>query len=312
MEVDRRAAERAPARYRPRCPSRSVLYRCVQEHLETWLAGCREGHDDEGSVRNYVQREFRRYLECGVLAHGFARARCGHDLPVAFSCKGRAVCSSCNSRRMVATAAHLTDHVLPDLPVRQWVLAVRKRLRYFLERDAALQGAGLRLFLRAVESCLRACSPDAGSVARLGAVAFIHRFGSPLNAHLHFHCVVIDGVFAPAPTGGVVFHAAAGLDENAIAQVQAQVRRRLARASSCAAACCRRRTRGRWGNGRMAAGFRSTARCASRPRTVPGANVCCATVPAHPSLWSGCANSIPNACSMRAPSPVRAGPAPCA
>jgi hypothetical protein len=25
---------------------------------------------------------------------------------------------------MVATAAHLTDHVLPPLPVRQWVLAV--------------------------------------------------------------------------------------------------------------------------------------------------------------------------------------------
>jgi hypothetical protein len=34
---------------------------------------------------------------------------------------------------MVETAAHLTDYVLPDLPVRQWVLAVPKRLRYFLE-----------------------------------------------------------------------------------------------------------------------------------------------------------------------------------
>jgi hypothetical protein len=31
---------------------------------------------------------------------------------------------------------------------------VRKRLRYFLERDALLQGAALRLFLRAVEQCL--------------------------------------------------------------------------------------------------------------------------------------------------------------
>jgi hypothetical protein len=42
---------------------------------------------------------------------------------------------------LVATAAHLTDHVLPDLPVQQWVLAVPKRLRYFLHRDADLQGA---------------------------------------------------------------------------------------------------------------------------------------------------------------------------
>jgi len=55
-------------------------------------------------------------------------------------------------------------------------------------------------------------------------------FGSSLNVHLHFHCVVIDGVFAPAAAGGVIFHAAAGLDANAIAQVQAQVRRRLLRA----------------------------------------------------------------------------------
>lgn len=123
--------------------------------------------DDAGPVPAYVEGEFRRYLDCGVLAHGFARARCGqcgHDFLIAFSCKGRAVCPSCNSRRMVATAAHLTDHVLPDLPVRQWVLAVPQRLRYFLERDAALQVAGLRLFLRAVESCLRTCSPDAGAV----------------------------------------------------------------------------------------------------------------------------------------------------
>jgi hypothetical protein len=33
---------------------------------------------------------------------------------------------------MVAAAAHLTEQVLPPLPVRQWALAVTKRLRYFL------------------------------------------------------------------------------------------------------------------------------------------------------------------------------------
>ena len=202
MGVERGARERTPGRYQPRRPSESVLYRCVQQHLETWLAQCREGHDDDAPVPPYVEREFRRYLDCGILARGFARARCaqcGHDFLIAFSCQGRGVCPSCNTRRMVATAAHLTDHVLPALPVRQWVLAVPKRLRYFLQRDADLQGAALRLFLRLVEQCLRAHSPGSGPAARLGAVAFIHRFGSSLNAHLHFHCVVIDGVFEPAP-----------------------------------------------------------------------------------------------------------------
>jgi hypothetical protein len=232
MGVERRARESAAARYPPRRPSQSVLYRCVQEHLETWLAQCRDGHDDEWSVPEHVEREFRRFLDCGILAHGFARARCGqcgHDFLIAFSCKGRGVCPSCNSRRMVATAAHLTDHVLPRLPVRQWVLSVPKRLRYFLQRDANLQGAALRLFLRAVEQCLRAHSPGSDPAARLGAVAFIHRFGSSLNAHLHFHCVVIDGVFDAAAAGGVIFTAATGVEATAIAQVQAQVRQRLLR-----------------------------------------------------------------------------------
>ena len=179
-----------------------------------------------------MERDFRRYLDCGILAHGFARARCGqcgHDFLIAFSCKGRGVCPSCNARRMVATAAHLTDYVLPPLPVRQRVLAVPKRLRYFLHRDADLQGAALRLCLRVVEQCLQAHSPGSGPAARLGAVAFIHRFGSTLNAHLHFHCVVIDGVFDAAAAGGVIFSAATGLEASAIADVQACVRRRLLR-----------------------------------------------------------------------------------
>ena len=96
-----------------------------------------------------------------------------------------------------------------------------KRLRYFLQRDTDLQGAALRLFLRLVEQCLRAHSPESGPAARLGAVAFIHRFGSTLNAHLHCHCVVIDGVFDAAPTGGVIFQAATGLDANTVVQMQA-------------------------------------------------------------------------------------------
>lgn len=124
----------APARYRRRQPERTVLYCTVQSHLATWLE---LAQDESGrSIPGHVEREFRRYLECGILAHGFARARCagcGHDFLVAFSCKGRGVCPSCNTRRMVEAAAHLADHVIPRLPVRQWVLSVPKRLRYFLQ-----------------------------------------------------------------------------------------------------------------------------------------------------------------------------------
>ncbi len=218
MTAVQQVTANGPMPYRRRRPERTLLYRTVQTHFATWLALTREGAVDGDPVPAHVEREFRRYLTCGILAHGFARARCGdcgHDFLIAFSCKGRGVCPSCNTRRMVATAAHLADHVFPRLPVRQWVLAVPKRLRYFLHRDPDLQGAALRLFLRAVEQCLRARSADAGPAARIGAVAFIHRFGSALNAHLHFHCVVLDGVFASAPAGGVLFHPAAGIDAQA-------------------------------------------------------------------------------------------------
>lgn len=64
-----------------------------------------------------------------------------------------------------------------------------------------------------------------------GAVAFIHRFGALLNAHGHFHCVVIEGVFEADGAGGARFHEARGVGPETIADIQAQVRRRLLRAA---------------------------------------------------------------------------------
>ena len=77
----------------------------------------------------------------------------------------------------------------------------------------------------------RAC-PDAGPTSRIGAVAFIHRFGALLNAHVHFHCVVIEGVFDTDAAGSVCFHAAHALGPEALAEIQAKVRVRLLRAAA--------------------------------------------------------------------------------
>jgi hypothetical protein len=131
---------------------------------------------------------------------------------------------------MAETAAHLVDRVFPRQPVRQWVLSVPKRLRYFLQHDPAVVSSVLHIFLRVVEEALRQSSPGAGLRARFGAVSFVHRFGSALNAHLHFHCAVIDGVFQPDAEGRLCFHEAAGLTQERIAKVQEQVRRRVLRA----------------------------------------------------------------------------------
>jgi hypothetical protein len=218
----------ACAVYRRRRPEHTLLYRTVQGHLETYLALAQDGQGE--GVPRYVEREFRRYLECGILAHGFARARCGdcgHDFLIAFSCKGRGVCPSCNARHMAQAAAHLADQVFPALPVRQWVLSVPKRLRYFLQRDAEALSAVLHILLRVIEARLRERSGCFGG--RLGAVSFVQRFGSALNAHVHFHCCVIDGVFAAGQGEQVQFCEAAALTSEDLAAVQQQVRARVLR-----------------------------------------------------------------------------------
>jgi hypothetical protein len=54
--------------YQQREPETSVLYRAVQQNLETFLACARE----QGRVvPRFVERELRAYLTCGILAHGY-------------------------------------------------------------------------------------------------------------------------------------------------------------------------------------------------------------------------------------------------
>jgi hypothetical protein len=206
----------------------------VQHHLETFLARAAEADTLAEGVPAWVERDFRGYLECGILAYGFARARCeecGHERLIAFSCKSRGVCPSCSARRMCEVAAHLTDHVLPQLPLRQWVLSVPKRLRPYLQHDTRVAGAVLRIFLRAIRTALRRASPGAPSGAQLGAVSFFHRFGSSLNVHPHFHLVVLDGVFSlsGASDCDARFYEASDLTPAHVHQLESTVQRRVLR-----------------------------------------------------------------------------------
>ena len=89
--------------YRPRRPTQTPLYQAVQHHLETFLAWASAADPMGYGVPEWVERDFRAYLECGILAHGFTQARCEdcrHERLIPFSCKGRGICPSCNARRM--------------------------------------------------------------------------------------------------------------------------------------------------------------------------------------------------------------------
>jgi len=136
------------------------------------------------------------FLGCGILAHGLVGVHCDTcalDRVVAFSCKGRGFCRSCWGRRMADTAAHLVDRVLPEVPVRQWVLSLPFALRYRLAYDAQLTSAVLGVFVRTVFSSLRRRARKHWGVERgqCGAVTFVQRFGDALNRGRTRRCVSI-------------------------------------------------------------------------------------------------------------------------
>jgi hypothetical protein len=115
---------------------------------------------------------------------------------------------------MAERAAHLVDQVLPDVPVRQWVLSLPHRLRYLLAWDHDLCRAVAAAFAQAVFRQLRDRARHAGiRDGRAGGVIVIQRFGGALNLNLHFHALILDGVFAPIDGGALAFHALAQRDD---------------------------------------------------------------------------------------------------
>ena len=99
---------------------------------------------------------------------------------------------------MADTAAHLTDRVVPEVPIRQWVLTLPYPLRYRCAYDAKLTSAVVRSFIRALFAELRRRSRRAWDIRaeQCGSVTFIQRFGSALNLNVHFHTLALDGAYA--------------------------------------------------------------------------------------------------------------------
>lgn len=192
-----------PRTYRRRRPEQTTLYQLVQEELASFLAQVREQSPYGAGLPGYIEQELRAYLDCGILAHGFARVRCkqcGEQDLVAFSCKGRGLCPSCTARRMHDTAAHLVDRVLPHVPVRHLVLTFPRRIRWHLAQDPKLAGQALRLFVRALHADLRRRGRRQGIAGgRPAAIAVTQRFGSNLRLNHHIHALVPDGLFVLDP-----------------------------------------------------------------------------------------------------------------
>ncbi len=205
-------ADDTPAPYERRRPEETTLYQVVQEHLDTFLAQVEQ--ETGTGLPQFVQNEFKAFLECGILAHGFLHLRCGdcaHEKRVAFSCKRRGFCPACGARRMTETAAHLVEQVIPHVPVRQWVVSFPIPLRHLFATQPHLLSAVLQVIHRALSTFVIHQAGLTHAQAQTGAVTLIQRFGSAANLNIHLHCLLLDGVYrltdgvpifqpTPAPT----------------------------------------------------------------------------------------------------------------
>ena len=83
--------------YRPRDAEHTVLHQVIAEHLEAFLDAVAEAGGGTG-LPQFVEREFREFLTCGVVEHGVARFRCegcAREHLVPFSCypESETICS---------------------------------------------------------------------------------------------------------------------------------------------------------------------------------------------------------------------------
>jgi len=211
--------------------AKGPLQKLVLDHLEDFEACLRRPRDRRPRPPPSVLQHLQRYIECGVARFGVMRFRCpkcGEDLFVAFSCKKRGFCPHCDAKRATIIMADASDRLLPQVGYRQYVLTIPKRLRWFVNQNAALPGEISRLLAREIELFLRKRTVGAAAAQ----LHFIQRAGRSLNLHPHVHAVVSEGRFGPEP--GLLgpklgFYAAAAPSQRDIDLMTEALRRKIFR-----------------------------------------------------------------------------------
>jgi len=122
--------------------------------------------------------------------------KCAAEHLLAFSCRTRNLCPSCQSKRSALFGEWLVEAVLLDVPHRHVVFTVPKPLRGLIERERRLHGLMAQAAWEVLRDALAeaACEPE----GRAGAVTSLQTFGSfGANLHPHLHAIVTEGVFTP-------------------------------------------------------------------------------------------------------------------
>src|ERR1700679_2067790 len=219
-----------PPGYGRHRPEQTLLYRLLGPHSPAF----RELRAGAGwPLPDFVQQEFDAYLKCGRLEEGFLRVRCEQchaEKLVAFSCKKRGFCPSCGGRRMAETAALLADVVLPERPLRQWVLSLPHALRFLLATNSQALTLVLGEVYRTISRHLIGKAGLTRTTGATRAVTLVQRFGSALNLNVHFHMVFLDGAYQTAGADAPLFHPVPAPESSDLQQLVEQIAGRIGRA----------------------------------------------------------------------------------
>ena len=170
----------------------SAFYQCLDGYWEEFKEAYPYFYEaNYGQLRPVVEKTVDRFLECGIYRHGFARILCpdcSREYLLAFSCKTRYFCPSCQAKRVAAFVEWVTGEVLEPVPHRQLVWTIPKVLRPAFWRDRKLLGELSRCAWRSLHLYLQHAL---GSDTVPAAVLAIQTYGDQLNFHPHLHSLVV-------------------------------------------------------------------------------------------------------------------------
>jgi hypothetical protein len=181
--------------YSRRCPDKTELYKVTYHNHELleqeWEQRFQQRY---GVFRSVVKETLEKYLSCGILAHGAARAKCvdcNHSKLIAFSCKCRGFCPSCGTKRALIFAETLDQSILKPVPHKHCVFSLPKRLRVYFKYNRKLH----RILFTAAWDSIKQMYAEVLPDSTPAAVLTIQTSGDALNHNPHLHGILANGAF---------------------------------------------------------------------------------------------------------------------
>jgi len=181
--------------YIRRDPSKTELYQITYHHHEELEHQWENRFQQQfGAFRGVVKTALNKYLSCGILAHGAARAKCtkcNHSKLIAFSCKCRGFCPSCGTKRSLIFANVLTQSILKPVPHKHIIFSIPKRLRPYFRYDRKLNSILFQSAAKSIKILYKEIYPDSTPAF----VLTVQTAGDALNFNPHLHGIIANGVF---------------------------------------------------------------------------------------------------------------------